>query len=69
MLTDIRLIFWETTRACNLGCQHCRASASGMRSDDELTTDEAKNFIKETASFSKPILVFSGGEPLLREDI
>lgn len=69
MLTDIRLIFWETTRACNLGCPHCRASATGMRSKDELTTAEAKNFIRDAASFSKPILVFSGGEPLVREDI
>lgn len=69
MLTDIRLIFWETTRACNLGCPHCRASAESTRSSDELTTAEAKNFIKEAASFSKPIFVFSGGEPLLREDI
>lgn len=77
-----RLIFWETTRACNLKCPHCRASAQAGRSPDDLSTDEAKKFIESAASFSspreigkaaisrrKPILVFSGGEPLLREDI
>lgn len=66
---DLRLIFWETTRACNLECPHCRASAQNKRSADELTTDEAKRFIKEAASFAKPIIVFSGGEALLRDDI
>lgn len=69
MLADIRLIFWETTRACNLGCPHCRASAEFTRSSEELSTAEAKNFISSAASFSKPIFVFSGGEPLLRDDI
>lgn len=64
-----RLIFWETTRACNLECPHCRASAQKARSPLDLTTDEAKRFIDSAASFSKPILVFSGGEPLLRDDI
>lgn len=64
-----RLIFWETTRACNLACPHCRASAIKSRLPEELTTQEAKRFLKQAASFSKPIIVFSGGEALLREDI
>ncbi len=68
-MKDLRLIFWETTRACNLECPHCRASAEKRRSRDELTTQEAKRFIDSAASFSKPILVFSGGEALVREDI
>ena len=68
-MKDLRLIFWETTRACNLECPHCRASAQAQRSPSDLTTDEAKKFIESASSFSKPILVFSGGEPLLREDI
>lgn len=68
-MKDLRLIFWETTRACNLECPHCRASAQKQRSPEELTTDEAKKFIRSAAAFSKPILVFSGGEALLREDI
>lgn len=66
---DLRLIFWETTRACNLECPHCRAQAEKKRSPEELTTQEAKRFLKQAASFSKPIIVFSGGEALLREDI
>lgn len=66
---DLRLIFWETTRACNLECPHCRAQAQKQRSPKELTTQEAKRFIEQVASFSKPIFVFSGGEALLREDI
>lgn len=64
-----RLIFWETTRACNLECPHCRASALKAHSPLDLTTEEAKKFIDSAASFSKAILVFSGGEPLLRDDI
>lgn len=66
---DLRLIFWETTRSCNLECPHCRAKAEKKRSPEELTTQEAKRFLEQAASFSKPIIVFSGGEALLREDI
>lgn len=66
---DLRLIFWETTRACNLQCPHCRAQAQRQRSPEELTTQEAKRFLKQAAAFSKPIIVFSGGEALLRGDI
>src|SRR3990167_2834934 len=68
-MRPLRLIFWETTRACNLECPHCRASAVKNRPPEELSTQEAKRFIDSAASFSKPILVFSGGEALLREDI
>ena len=68
-MNELRLIFWETTRACNLECPHCRASAQAQRSPLDLTTEEAKRFINDASSFSNPILVFSGGEPLLREDI
>lgn len=66
---ELRLIFWETTRACNLECPHCRASSKSRRSLKELSIEEANRFIEEAASFSKPILVFSGGEPLLRPDL
>lgn len=64
-----RLVFWEVTSACNLQCVHCRARPSGQRSPEELTTDEGKALIDQIGSFSKPILVLSGGEPLLRSDI
>lgn len=67
---ELRLLFWETTAGCNLECIHCRRldlSKQLMKSD--LTTAEALQFIHNLASFSKPILVLSGGEPLFRPDI
>ena len=69
MSSTLRLIFWEATRACNLECPHCRAQAEKKRSPEELTTQEAQRFLEQAASFSKPIVVFSGGEALIREDI
>jgi radical SAM protein with 4Fe4S-binding SPASM domain len=62
------IIAWETTSACNLNCSHCRAKASPMPSPDELRTDEALAFIDEV-SVNRPMLILSGGEPLLRPDI
>ncbi len=64
-----RLIFWETTAACNLKCIHCRASAVGFRSPDDLTTPESLHLLDSIASFAKPVIVISGGEPLVRPDI
>lgn len=64
----LRLIFWELTSGCNLHCQHCRATAQPERDPDELTTDEAHGVINDIASFAKPILILTGGEPLYRPD-
>lgn len=64
-----RLIFWETTKGCNLRCIHCRAAASDYMSPDDLSTKEGLELIDQIRSFSKPILVLSGGEPLYRKDI
>ncbi|MBI5399668.1 radical SAM protein [Candidatus Saganbacteria bacterium] len=64
-----KLIFWETTRSCNLKCLHCRASATSLVSPEELKTAEMKTFVDQVVEFSRPILVLSGGEPLLRPDI
>ena len=63
-----RLVAWELTRACNLACRHCRANAIPEPSPDEFTTKEAKDFIDQLAEFGKPILIMTGGEPLLRDD-
>ena len=60
---------WEVTEACNFSCRHCHAK-SGKAGPDELTTSEAHKFIRqvrETGSFQ--MLVFTGGEPLIRPDI
>ncbi|MBF0486449.1 MAG: radical SAM protein [Candidatus Omnitrophica bacterium] len=63
-----RIIFWETTRACNLHCHYCRMQKNAPVM--ELTTGEAKKTIEGIAeAFGAPILVLSGGEPLLRKDI
>lgn len=69
MVPPPRLIAWELTSACNLNCAHCRASATMERDSKELSTNEAKDFIDEVAELGKSILIFSGGEPLVREDI
>lgn len=63
------MVFWETTAACNLKCIHCRASAVDFRSPDDLTTGESLALLDSVASFAKPVVVLSGGEPLVREDI
>lgn len=62
------IIAWELTAACNLSCQYCRASASHEPDRDELDTDEAKRFVESIAPL-KPMLILSGGEPLLRPDL
>ncbi len=64
-----RLIAWELTGSCNLKCVHCRASAVEERDPNELTTDEIKSTIDNIASFASPILILTGGEPLVREDV
>jgi radical SAM protein len=65
------LVFWETTKACMLACKHCRASAILKPLPGELSTDEGKKLIDDIAEFGKPspILVFTGGDPLMRKDI
>jgi len=67
---ELRLVFWETTAGCNLECVHCRrldVAHEMMRSD--LTTEEAFLLVDQIAEVGNPILVLSGGEPLIRPDI
>lgn len=61
------VVVWNMTRACNLRCLHCYAAAR-ERHPAELTTREAQRLIDDLAAFRVPVLLFSGGEPLLRED-
>ncbi len=65
------LVFWETTRACPLECKHCRAEAIRDPLPGELTTEEAIRFIDSLEGFGKPypVLIFTGGDPLIRKDI
>ena len=60
-----RLIFWEVTKGCNLRCIHCRATATELMSPADLPTDKALDIISQIADFGNPILVLSGGEPLV----
>jgi len=62
------IIAWEVTAACNLSCEYCRASASSSPDEAELSTEEALAFIDQVAP-EKPMIILSGGEPLLRPDI
>lgn len=65
----LRMVAWEVTRSCNLNCVHCRAAAGRGPYTGELTTDESFRLIDEIVSFSKPVIILTGGEPLLRGDI
>jgi radical SAM protein with 4Fe4S-binding SPASM domain len=67
---NLRRVYWETTAGCNLRCIHCRRIDVLTRADaDELSTPQAEAFIRDLASMGKPVLIFSGGEPLMRRDI
>jgi heme b synthase len=65
----LRLVAWEMTRSCMLHCSHCRASATQGPYADELTTKECEKVIDSIVAFAKPIIILTGGEPLLRKDI
>lgn len=70
----LRLLFWETTIKCNLTCAHCRRLESDEAADKDLSTKQAKDFIEQLGQLGekqpfKPVLVFSGGEPLCRDDL
>lgn len=66
----LRLLFWETTTGCNLACIHCRRlDVSLALSKFDLTTEQSLAMIRSLPETGRPILVFSGGEPLMRPDI
>ena len=62
------VVVWNSTRTCNLKCRHCYMSSDAKKYNDELSTEEAKRFIDDLAEFNVPVLLFSGGEPLIRPD-
>jgi AdoMet-dependent heme synthase len=63
------LAIWETTQSCDLACKHCRAAAQPIAHPDQLTTAEAKRLIDQIAAMRVPIFVFTGGDPLKRDDV
>ncbi len=62
------VVVWNSTKTCNLKCRHCYMSSDAQKYEGELTTEEAKRFIDDLAEFNVPVLLFSGGEPLMRKD-
>jgi len=63
------VVVWNMTRRCNLKCVHCYSASADIDYPDELTTDEGKKLIDDLAAFGAPVILFSGGEPLLRPDL
>jgi len=63
------VVVWNATRRCNLRCVHCYSSSQNRLYADELSTGEGKALIADLASFGSPVILFSGGEPLMREDL
>ena len=65
----LQMVAWEITRSCNLFCAHCRASSANEPYEDELSTEECLHLIDEILKVGKPVLILTGGEPLLRYDL
>jgi AdoMet-dependent heme synthase len=62
-------IAWEVTRACAFACVHCRADAQHQRHPEELNEQEGLELIDHLKEFGSPILVFTGGDPMMRRDL
>lgn len=63
------LVIWEVTRGCALSCRHCRAATWDFTDPDELTLDEGKRMLDDIAAMGTPVVVFTGGDPLRRDDL
>ena len=63
------IVVWNSTPVCNLRCVHCYYSKQIEEGGDALSTDQAESMIDDLADFRVPVLLFSGGEPLLRTDL
>ena len=66
---NLRLVAWEITRNCNLSCVHCRAAATMGPYEGELDTKTCLNLLDQIQEMGDPIIILTGGEPLLRPDI
>jgi 12,18-didecarboxysiroheme deacetylase len=63
------VVVWNVTQRCNLKCVHCYAHAKDKTFDNELSTAEGKRLLDDLADFGVPVILFSGGEPLVRKDL
>ena len=66
---DRPVVVWNITRRCNLACAHCYSASTSRPAPDELTTQEARAVLEDLAEFRVPVVLLSGGEPLLRPDV
>jgi len=63
------VVVWNVTRVCNLNCVHCYAHAVERTWEKELSREQAMSVIDDLAEFGSPVILFSGGEPLMRPDL
>ncbi|MBU4373258.1 MAG: 12,18-didecarboxysiroheme deacetylase [Euryarchaeota archaeon] len=63
------VVVWNSGRRCNLKCVHCYARSRDIEYKNELTTQQGKDLIDDLAQFGAPVILFSGGEPLMRKDL
>ena len=63
------IVVWNCTRSCNLRCVHCYSQSQCQQYEGEMTTDEGKRLLDSLAAFGAPVVLFSGGEPLMRPDL
>lgn len=67
---ELKWLAWEMTRRCNLSCVHCRSSSEmEVSQHPDFSTAQAYQTLDDIAEFAHPVIVLSGGEPLLREDV
>jgi heme b synthase len=67
--SELRLVAWEITRSCNLNCVHCRAAAERGPYPGELSPGRCRGLLEEIRAVGRPIVILTGGEPLLRRDV
>ena len=63
------VVVWNMTQRCNLKCVHCYAHAIEVDGSDDINTTQAKAMIDDLAAYGAPVMLFSGGEPLVRKDL
>ena len=63
------VVVWNMTQRCNLKCAHCYAQAVTDKGEDPINTEKAKVLIDDLAAYGAPVILFSGGEPTIRQDL
>ena len=65
------LVFWETTKACDLTCRHCRATSMKLPAEDELTLDQSMDFLNQLTEFNgkPPVLIMTGGDVMKKQNL